>query len=91
MAKRIEVLDPRIKYPWAKWEDGQPWEAARGEDYEDAEVFRRIITSRASYRGWKAITRSRDGGECVQFQFYRKKPGDLLTKTTAGNGAARSG
>ena len=63
------------KYPWSQWENGQPWEIVKGQDFHVSLHNMQVnLHTRASKDGKTVRTRTLSDGEVekVVFQFFDK-------------------
>ncbi len=51
MARKVDRLPVKAKYPWTEWFDGDAWELTRGEDFDPvSEQFGRSVYAVAQRR-----------------------------------------
>lgn len=73
MAKPIDRVGSRLKYPWKEWTNGKAYRASKGEDFDvEPESFASSLRKRASRKGLRVQVRVLD--KSVEFQFSRRSP-----------------
>lgn len=88
MARRLnqfpdESSDPRRRYPWPEWTDGDAWEITRGEDYDAAtETMRVNLHMKADALAMKVRTKKTGGhdSEGLVFQFFDPDQDEVTDK-----------